>query len=183
MTTTVLSKDEPAASHGRPGPAEGMVPLAEMAANARAASRFLKALSNPKRLLLLCLLSEREKTVSEREAALGLRQPAISQQLGRLRAEGLVAGRRDGKLIHYRLASDEARRIMLLLYELFCQSGAQGTGDPIDLDGLSAANPTAPPMCPALHMRLDPRVGSWARHQARSPYRRPSTRIWRTAKQ
>ncbi len=123
MTTTALSKDRPTASQGRPEPVEGGVPLAEMAANARAASRFLKALSNHNRLLLLCLLSKGEKTVSELEAALGLRQPAVSQQLARLRAEGLIAGRRDGKSIHYRLASEEARRIMLLLYELFCEPG------------------------------------------------------------
>ena len=131
MTTTVLSKDEPAASDGRPGSAASVVPLAEMAANARAASRFLKALSNHNRLLLLCLLSAGEMTVSELESALGLRQPAISQQLARLRAEGLIAGRRDGKSIHYRLASEEARQIMLLLYELFCHPAqgavAQGT--------------------------------------------------------
>ncbi|MHA1153487.1 MAG: ArsR/SmtB family transcription factor, partial [Alphaproteobacteria bacterium] len=120
MTTTVLPKDRPAADRDLPAPAEGVVPLAEMAANARAASRFLKALSNHNRLLLLCLLSAGEMTVSELESALGLRQPAISQQLARLRAEGLIAGRRDGKSIHYRLASEEARRIMLLLYELFC---------------------------------------------------------------
>jgi DNA-binding transcriptional ArsR family regulator len=97
-----------------------VVPLAEMAESARAASRFLKALSNHNRLLLLCLLSEGEKTVSELEAALGLRQPAVSQQLARLRAEGLIAGRRDGKSIHYRLASEPARQVMVLLYELFC---------------------------------------------------------------
>ena len=129
MTTTALSEDRPAASHGRPEPTEGpagsVVPLAEMAVNARAASRFLKALSNHNRLLLLCLLSEGEKTVSELEAALGLRQPAVSQQLARLRAEGLIAGRRDGKSIHYRLASEEARRFILLLYELFCPAQGQ----------------------------------------------------------
>ncbi len=136
MTTAVLSKDRPAADRGRPapaagpagGPAAGVVLLAEMAESARAASRFLKALSNHNRLLLLCLLSEGEKTVSELEAALGLRQPAVSQQLARLRAEGLIAGRRDGKSIHYRLASEEARRIMLLLYELFCEPAAAGRG-------------------------------------------------------
>ena len=133
MTTTGLSKDRRAAGHGRPGPAEGVVPLAEMAANARAASRFLKALCNHNRLLLLCLLSEGERTVSELEAALGLRQPAISQQLARLRAEGLIAGRRDGKSIHYRLASDEARRIMLLLYELFCEPGRDKAARPFEV--------------------------------------------------
>ena len=144
MTTTALSKDRPAAGRGRPIPAEGpaagpaegptagpeagTVPLAEMAANAPAASRFLKALSNHNRLLLLCLLSAGERTVSELEAALGLRQPAISQQLARLRAEGLIAGRRDGKSIHYRLASEDARQVMLLLYELFCEPGPPGRG-------------------------------------------------------
>jgi len=127
MTTTVLSEDLPAASAAQPGSLDGpggAIPLAEMAASARDASRFLKALSNRNRLLLLCLLSEGEKTVTELEVALGLRQPAISQQLARLRSEGLIAGRRDGKSIHYRLASDEARQVMMLLYELFCGPGA-----------------------------------------------------------
>ncbi len=133
MTTTVLSKDRPAADYGRPGPAEGVVPLGEMAANARAASRFLQALSNHNRLLLLCLLSEGEKTVSELKAALGLRQPAISQQLARLRAEGLVVGRRNGKSIHYRLASEEACRVMALLHELFCDSGPAQVAQPFQI--------------------------------------------------
>lgn len=92
-----------------------------MMENARAASRFLKALSNENRLLLLCALAEGEKSVSELEQALGLRQPAISQQLARLRAEDLVAHRREGKSIYYSLASEEAGRIMELLYELFCR--------------------------------------------------------------
>ena len=133
MTTTVLSKDRPAASHGRPGPATGVVPFAEMTENAHAASRFLKALSNHNRLLLLCLLSEGEKTVSELEAALGLRQPAVSQQLARLRAEGLIAGRRDGKSIHYRLSSEAARRTILLLYELFCEPGRGKAARPFEV--------------------------------------------------
>ena len=100
-----------------------------MFADARAASRFLKALSNHNRLLLLGLLGEGEKTVSELEAALGLRQPAISQQLARLRADGLVVGRRDGKSIHYALASEEARRVLALLHELFAEPArAEGAG-------------------------------------------------------
>jgi ArsR family transcriptional regulator len=123
-TTRSLSNDEPAASHGRSGPTADVVPLEELAAHARAASRFLKALSNPIRLRLLYLLGADEMTVSELESALGLRQPAISQQLARLRAEGLIAGRRDGKSVHYRLASEAARRIMLLLSELFDEPGS-----------------------------------------------------------
>ena len=74
---------------------------------------------------MLCLLSEGEKSVSELEGALGLRQPAISQQLARLRAEELVAARRAGKSIYYSLASERARRMMVLLYELFCQRGPE----------------------------------------------------------
>ena len=131
MTTMVLSKDKPAAAPGLPGPMVGAAPLAEMAINARAASHFLKALSNHNRLQLLCLLGEGEMTVTELEAALGLRQPAISQQLARLRTEGLIAGRRDGKSIHYRLASEEARRVMMLLYELFCHSESDKAPQPI----------------------------------------------------
>ncbi len=83
--------------------------------------------------MLLCLLSEGEKTVSELEAALGLRQPAISQQLARLRAERLVAGRRNGKSIHYSLASEEARCVMELLYELFCEPAQDQATRPFEI--------------------------------------------------
>ncbi len=108
---------------GEAGERPAAFDLAAMLQGARAASHFLKALSNENRLLLLCLLSEGEKSVSELEAALGLRQPAISQQLARLRAEELVTARRAGKSIYYSLASERADRMMVLLYELFCQAG------------------------------------------------------------
>jgi len=101
-------------------------PLADAAC---AASQFLKALSNENRLLLLCLLAEGEKSVSQLEEQLHLRQPAVSQQLARLRADGLVAHRRDGKNIYYSLASDEARQMMALLYKLFC-APAKGEAKP-----------------------------------------------------
>jgi len=88
------------------------------------ASNFVKALANHNRLLLLCLLAEGEKSVSDLESILGLRQPTISQQLARLRADDLVNGRRDGKTIYYSLTSNEARRFVELLYELFCAPDA-----------------------------------------------------------
>ena len=91
-----------------------------MMQSAGEASRFLKALSNENRLLLLCLLSEGEKSVTELEQAIGLRQSAISQHLARLRHDRLVDTRRAGKTIYYRLASEEARRTMELLYDMFC---------------------------------------------------------------
>jgi DNA-binding transcriptional ArsR family regulator len=113
----------PGAISGAPGPAGPEAPpeaLPEaLEERARAANRFLKALSNETRLRLLWLLAEGEKSVSELERALGLRQPAISQQLARLRAERLVAQRRQGKSVYYSLASEEARRALALLHDLF----------------------------------------------------------------
>lgn len=88
--------------------------------SAEAASGFLKALANENRLLLLCLLAGGEKSVTELESLLDLRQPTVSQQLARLRADNLVSHRRDGKTIYYSLASAEAREVIELLYQLFC---------------------------------------------------------------
>jgi len=90
-----------------------------MVENAREACNFLKVLSNEKRLLMLCLLSQGEKSVMELEALLDLRQPTVSQQLARLRAENLVTYRRSGKVIYYSLASEEARQVMRLIHRLF----------------------------------------------------------------
>lgn len=87
----------------------------------RASSAFLKTISNEKRLMILHLLEGGEKTVSQLEVALSLRQPAVSQQLARLRADRLVSHRREGKSIYYSLSSDEVRQIMVFLSELFPQ--------------------------------------------------------------
>jgi len=87
---------------------------------ARRAADFLKALAHENRLMILCILSQGEKSVSELEQMLSLRQPTVSQQLARLRAEGLVTTRRDGKAIHYSLASEEARVVVGAVYDMFC---------------------------------------------------------------
>jgi DNA-binding transcriptional ArsR family regulator len=92
-----------------------------MAASAQEASSFLKSLTHPHRLMILCLLDGCERSVSELEERLGLRQPTLSQQLAKLRAEGLVETRRSGKFIYYRLASPEAKEVISVLYRLFCQ--------------------------------------------------------------
>src|SRR5262245_36361909 len=92
-----------------------------MAAKAKEASEFLKALAHESRLMILCILCEGEKSVTEIERALGLRQPTVSQQLARLRADGLVAARRSGKAIHYRIASENARVIVSAVHEVFCK--------------------------------------------------------------
>lgn len=94
--------------------------MEDMVANARAASDFLKAIAHEHRLLILCTLVEGEKSVRELEVLLGVRQPSVSQQLARLRAERLVETRRDGKTIYYSLASREAHQLIELLYSMFC---------------------------------------------------------------
>lgn len=91
---------------------------------ARKASNFLKALSNESRLLLLCLLAERERSVTELENILSLRQSAVSQQLARLRYDGMVDTRRDGKTIYYSLANDDVRRVIAVVYDIFCAPAA-----------------------------------------------------------
>ncbi len=92
-----------------------------MSDNAKRASEFLKALAHESRLMILCILTEGEKSVSELEEHLGLRQPTVSQQLARLRADGLVATRRDGKTVYYSVASDEARTVIGAIYDVFCR--------------------------------------------------------------
>jgi DNA-binding transcriptional ArsR family regulator len=90
-------------------------------ANAQKASEFLKALSHEVRLLILCFLIDGEKSVGEIEHMLKLRQPAVSQQLARLRADGLVDARRNGKNIYYSLARTEVRDLIEVLHNAFCR--------------------------------------------------------------
>src|SRR5262249_22795090 len=102
-----------------PAPAQAPEPE-RMTENARRAADFPKPLAPENRLMILCILSQGERSVSELEQMLSLRQPTVSQQLARLRADGLVTTRRDGKTIHYSLASEEARVVVGALYEMFC---------------------------------------------------------------
>jgi ArsR family transcriptional regulator len=95
----------------------------QMLASATAAAQFLKAISHEGRLLILCHLASGEKSVTELERLLSARQAAVSQQLARLRLEGLVLPRREGKTIFYRLADDRSRRIIEVVYDLFCAKG------------------------------------------------------------
>jgi DNA-binding transcriptional ArsR family regulator len=88
--------------------------------SADAVCRLMKVLANPDRLLLLCQLSQGEQRVGELEVRLGIGQPTLSQQLGVLREEGLVATRREGKSIHYRIASAQALAVMDVLHRQFC---------------------------------------------------------------
>lgn len=99
--------------------------LDRIMANARRATDFLKALSHEGRLLILCHLASGEKSVTDLERLLSQRQAAVSQQLARLRLEGLVEPRREGKAIYYRLADGRVQRMIELVYEMFCEEDAR----------------------------------------------------------
>jgi len=96
--------------------------MARMRAAAGEATAALRALANEDRLLILCELSQGERSVSELEEILDLHQPSLSQQLGVLRAEGLVSTRREGKFIHYSVAERKALALLETLYRLYCRS-------------------------------------------------------------
>ncbi len=88
---------------------------------AEEASAFLKALAHEGRLMILCSLVNGEKSVTELENLLNSRQAAVSQQLSRLRLEGIVSARRDGKAIYYSLRDPKAQQMIALLYSMFCK--------------------------------------------------------------
>lgn len=97
------------------------IELAHLEQAAGAAAHLLRALANEHRLLILCQLAKEERAVSELVAAVGLSQSAVSQHLARLRREGLVATRREAQAIFYSLASEEVRRVIAALYDIYCQ--------------------------------------------------------------
>ncbi|MGY6695250.1 MAG: ArsR/SmtB family transcription factor [Roseinatronobacter sp.] len=98
----------------------GEVAADDMIEQAQAAAAFLKALAHEGRLMILCHLSAGEKSVTELEQLLQSRQAAVSQQLARLRLEGLVSCRRDGKTIYYALHDPKAARLVGVVYDMFC---------------------------------------------------------------
>jgi len=109
MTLPILTKDTSDAE------------IERMMISACEASNFLKAISHEGRLMILCHLASGEKSVTELEELLSARQAAVSQQLSRLRLEGLVTPRRDGKAIYYSLADERAIKVLDVVYDLFCK--------------------------------------------------------------
>jgi len=93
----------------------------EMLESAREATDFLKALAHEGRLIILCRLVEGECTVGELEQMLAARQAAVSQQLSRLRLEGLVSTRREGKTVYYSIKDERVRQMIDVVYRLFCE--------------------------------------------------------------
>lgn len=96
------------------------IKIERMQAAADRASELLKAMANRHRLLILCQLVERERSVGELAEFLGVRDSGVSQHLALLRKDGLVVARRDGQTIWYSIASAEARALLSTLYDVFC---------------------------------------------------------------
>jgi DNA-binding transcriptional ArsR family regulator len=94
----------------------------QMAAHADEAARFLRSLANPHRLMVLCLLGEGELSVGALNDMLPLSQSALSQHLAVLRDEGLVATRREGQTIYYRVPPGPALQILQVLHGVYCSA-------------------------------------------------------------
>lgn len=93
---------------------------AQLAASAAEAEAFLRSFASRHRLMVLCSLLEGEQPAGELGRRLGLTQSNLSRHLAMLREEGLVATRREGTTIYYRIASERVRPILAELYRLFC---------------------------------------------------------------
>lgn len=92
-----------------------------MKSGAEMASELLKSLSNPHRLLILCRLLDGERSVGQLAEFLGIRDSTVSQHLALLRRDKIIAARRDGQTMWYRVESKVARDIIATLYENFCR--------------------------------------------------------------
>jgi ArsR family transcriptional regulator, virulence genes transcriptional regulator len=105
-------------------PASGPVTHHDVAGSMQAkveqAADLLRSIGSAHRLMILCLLSERDRTVTEVCEAMGLRQSLASQHLGRLRLDGLVKAERKGHFVHYSLSNPIARDIVAVLHQHFC---------------------------------------------------------------
>ena len=106
-------------------------------------AEFLRLLANPNRLLLLCHLSQGERSVTEIQRDLDLKQPALSQQLAELRQSGLVQTRRESRSIYYAVKDGRARAVVGMLHAIFC---ADGTSPPLAASGdqVRVASPAQP---------------------------------------
>jgi len=96
--------------------------IEELTQNSQKAATLLKAMSNPNRLLILCLLNDRELSVSEINQQLDISQSALSQHLAKLRADNLVATRRDAQTIYYSLQGTQASAIINALHKVYCST-------------------------------------------------------------
>jgi ArsR family transcriptional regulator, virulence genes transcriptional regulator len=98
-------------------PNESLVGLAQ---KAEEVAELLTAMGNPKRLLALCAMMDGERSVTELADLVGMRAPALSQHLSRMRAMKIVATRREAQTVYYRLASPQIEEVLQTLHKLYC---------------------------------------------------------------
>jgi len=103
--------------------------IAKFEASASEAARLLRALANERRLMILCQLADGERSVGELLPNVGLSQSALSQHLAVLRQDGVVATRRDGQTIWYRIADPAAVKVVTTLAEIFCPTDTKASDD------------------------------------------------------
>ena len=104
-----------------------MIDIDALQMRANEATSLLSAMSNEKRLMILCQLIQTERTVNELAELVGAAQPTVSQHLGLLRREGLITARHDGRTRFYTLAGNEAREILGTLQSLYCDPTSKDT--------------------------------------------------------
>lgn len=97
----------------------------KLRSSAEVATSLLKVMANSDRLMLLCQLSQGEKSVGELEDILGIKQPTLSQQLTVLRKAELVSTRREGKCIYYEISNTSVLAIMHVLYQEICMKSGE----------------------------------------------------------
>ena len=114
------------------GPVPPGFELRKMQAHSGDAARLLKALANERRLQVLCLLAGREHSAGELNELLDVSQPALSQHLAVLREEAVVATRREGQTIWYRIADPAAMKVVATLAEIFCPPDMKKADDRSD---------------------------------------------------
>ncbi len=109
--------------------------IAQFEASASAAAKLLRTLGNERRLMILCQLTDGERSVGELQPLVGLSQSALSQHLAVLREDGVVATRREGQSIWYRISDPAAIRVVATLAEIFCPPDMKTQhGQPTDPD-------------------------------------------------
>ncbi len=106
------------------------IKAANMLTAADQACGLLKALANRHRLLIVCQLIEKERSVGELAALLKIRNSTVSQHLALLRKDGIVTARRDGQTIWYAIGSPTAREVVRTLYQAYCSPASVCTPAP-----------------------------------------------------
>lgn len=133
----------------------------EMQEKVAEAAEFMRLFSTPSRLMLLCHIAMKERSVGEIQDELGFKQPALSQQLGELRNAGVVKTRRESRLVYYSIADGRVATVMAVLTEMFCNVSA-----PLQSVGRVETAHVPPAIQQIRERRFLGEMASWARLDA-----------------